>query len=88
MYLLERTQKIKIVIALLSVVSFILSIVGFLGGGAEFFKHGFMNNPFFVMIMVTFFAVGIVFTILCLTVNAIQKDIAEQLKYLDTKAHK
>lgn len=83
MYKLERTQKVIIITICLCIVFFILSIRGYLKGGYEIIKYGFMNEEFYSIMMIVCFACGIILLLLSVLINVIQKDLYEQLKCLD-----
>ena len=87
MYRLERAHKCKITFGVLAVVFFLCCILGYMSGGDELIQYGFMNTPLASIIMVvSLFAAIICFTA-CLTVNAMEKDIAEWLEILEAKAN-
>ena len=88
MYSLDRTQKLKVITIITSVLFFVLSFCGYLFGGHELIDHDFMNEAFSSIAMVVCFVGGIITLLLALLVNAIQKDIAEHLRYLDNKNEK
>lgn len=85
MYSLEKTRKIKIIVFILSVVSFIVGIIGYMGGGYEIIEHGFMNEPLPSIIMVVAFFMFIVLLILGCCLNAIEFDLQYHLKFLNEK---
>ncbi len=85
MYSLERTGKIKIVSWILSIIFLLISILCYFRGGDELLSYGFMNEPFCAVVMVAAFFVALVCALIAVALHAIQKDIAEHLKYLDHK---
>ncbi len=85
MYTLDRTQKVKIITICLCIAFFGLTVVGYLGGGYEILKYGFMNEVFYSIMMIVCFACGIMLLLLSVLINAIQNDLSEHLKYLDSK---
>ena len=64
---------------------FCLSLEGLVGGGYEIVEYGFMNEPLPSIVMVAAFFAGVISLLLCLTLHALQKDIAEQLKCLENQ---
>ena len=80
MYTLERTCKYKAVWGILSFCFLTVSIWGLYRGGEEILIDGFMNEPLPSITMVASFFAAIISFFIFLTLHAIQKDIAEQLK--------
>ena len=85
MYKLERMKKWKIRWGIAAVVCFCLSLEGLVGGGYEIIEYGFMNEPLPSIVMVAAFFAGVISLLLCLSLHALQKDIAEQLKCLENQ---
>ena len=85
MYVLDRTQKGKIVTICLCIHSFALSVFSYAKGGDELLRHGFMNQAFFSIRMIACFACGIVLLRLSALIDALQKDIAGHLKSLEKR---
>ena len=85
MYSLDRTNKIKIVCQILSVVFLVLSVISYFRGGDELLTHNFINDPFHSIVMIVSFGTAIVCFLISVVIHAIQKDIAEYLKYLDNQ---
>lgn len=85
MYSLDRINKIKIVCGILSVVFLAVSVISYFKGGDELLTNNFINDPFHSIIMVASFGTAIVCFLISVVIRAIQKDIAEHLKYLDNK---
>ena len=86
MYQLERTRKWKRIFCALTVLFFFLSFLGYIAGGYELVAYGFITNaPLVCVIMVISLFSAIICLAVCLTINAIEKDIAEWLEILDTK---
>lgn len=85
MYTLERTKKMKVIWGCLSSGFFGLSVWCFLLGGAEPVFYGYMNEPLPSIVMVAAFFASVLSLVVCLTIHALQKDMAEELKYLKNK---
>ena len=85
MYSLDRTQKLFFVTLCLCVISFAGSYFGYCKGGDDIIWNGFMNFPLPAILMVVCFAVGVAFLVISLALYAIQKDLAEHLRYLEKK---
>lgn len=83
MYTLERTCKYKAVWGILSFCFLAISIWGLFYGGEEILRYGFMNEPLPSITMVASFFAAIISFFIFLTLHAIQKDIAEQLKCME-----
>lgn len=82
MYTLDRVQKAKIVTICLCILSFVISIICYAKGGDELIQHGFMNEPLASILMIACFICGLILLLLCCVIHAVQKDMAEHLKYL------
>ena len=82
MYTLERTKKWKVRWGIAAAVFFCLGVEGFVGGGHEIMKYGFMNEPFPSIVMVAAFFASALSLGVCLTIHALQKDLAEHFKSL------
>ena len=85
MYTMERTCKYRIVWGILSICFFAISIWGYCHGGNELLQYGFMNEPLQSIMMVASFFAAIISFLIFLTLHAIQKDIADQLKCMDNQ---
>lgn len=85
MYDLERTKKTIIIMFCLSAVSLLLTFIGFAGGGGELLTEGFMNNPGFAIMMFVFAGIFIMSLLTGIGFSALSKDIAEVLKYLNSR---
>ena len=83
MYTLERTCKCKIVWGILAFCFLAISLWGLYYGGDELLRYGFINEPFPSITMVASFFAAIISFFIFLTLHAIQKDIAEQLKRME-----
>jgi hypothetical protein len=84
MYDLERTKKTIIAMFCLSALSLVLTFIGFARGGGELLRYGFMNNPAPAILMFVFAGIFIISLLTGIGFRALCKDIAEQLKYLDS----
>lgn len=85
MFSLERTKKVIITMFCCSVISFMLSFLGFAGGGEELIRDGIMNNPGSTILMFVSFGMSIVFLLTGIGLRAISKDIVDELKYLNSR---
>ena len=85
MYRLERTRRMKLVFGVLALVFAVLVIVGYGYGGDELIHYGFMNEPLAAIGMVVSLVGAVVCLVAFLTVNALEKDIAEWLEILESK---
>ena len=85
MYKLERTRIGKIIFGMLASVFGILCLWCFAAGGSDLVFYGFTNTPLASLIMVASLFAAIICLAVCLTINALEKDIAEWLKILDNK---
>jgi len=83
MYTLERTCKYKTVWGILSFCFLVISIWGLCRGGEEMLQYGFINEPLPSIAMVVSFFAAIISFLIFLTLHAIHKDIAEQLKCME-----
>ena len=79
MYRLERTGKWKVLWGVLAVLFLVLSLWGYGYGGEELLQDGFLNEPLPCIVMIVSFFGFLISLALCLTLRAIQKDVAEQL---------
>ncbi len=82
MYTLERTKKMKTIWGCMAAGFFGLSVWNFLRGGAEPIFYGYMNRPLPTIVMVAAFFASLLSLVVCLTLNAIEKDAADHLSYL------
>ena len=85
MFDLERTKKTIIVLFGLSVISLILTFIGFAYGGEELLRDGIMNSPGPTILMFVSAGIFILSLLTGIGFKALSKDIAEQLKDLDNK---
>lgn len=85
MYHFDRTKKVVIFFYILSVISFVLTILGFANGGEEMLSYGFINNPLAAILMVVSFGLFLVTLLAGLGLSALTKDIAEELKLLENR---
>lgn len=83
MHTLERTQKFKVIMIVFTFLFLALSVWGYMNGGYEIFKYGFMNEPLPSIVMIASFLASVILLLMSLTINALQKDITEELKILD-----
>lgn len=72
MYSMDRTQKFKIIFYVLSLISFVISVIDFLNRGSQTIAFIFLG--LFLLLL-----------LLGLTLNAIQKDLSENFKHLNAK---
>lgn len=79
MYKLDRVRRVKIVLGVLTLVFFVLFLLGYGGGGYEIIIDGFMNEPLYSIVMVSSLFSAVVCLIGFFVVNALEKDIAEWL---------
>ena len=86
MYQLDRARKCKFTFGILAFVFLILCIVGYGNGGCELIEHGFMNEPLASIVMVVSLFCAVVCAVACITIHALEKDIAEWLRILETSA--
>ena len=84
MYKLDRTRKVKIVFGVLTVIFFVLFLLGYAAGGYELID-GFMNEPLYAIVMVSSLFSAVVCLVGFFVVNALEKDIAEWLGILDQR---
>ena len=82
MYSLDRTKKANAVVLALSILSFALSAYFYFRGGYDLFEYENWLRP--ALLMGLTFLMGILLLILFFIVRAIQKDMAEHLRYLNT----
>lgn len=72
MYSMDRTQKFKIIFYVLSLISFVISVIDFLNRGSQTIAFIFLG--LFLLLL-----------LLGVTLNAIQKDLSENFKHLNAK---
>ena len=84
MYKLERTQRMKVLTLILALICIALSFFCFLRNGGIFSLD--FNCPWYVPLFFVFLGAGILLLILFFALGAVQKDLAEQLEFLDEKA--
>lgn len=82
MYTLERTKKMKAIWGCMASGLFGLSVWCFLRGGAEPIFYGYMNEPLPSIVMVAAFLASVLSLVICLTIYALEKDVADHLRYL------
>ena len=85
MYKLDRARRYKVIFGVLALVFFCMFLLGYAGGGYETIMYGFMNEPLSSIIMVSSLFCAVVCLVGALVINALEKDIAEWLKILETK---
>lgn len=85
MYTLEKCKKMKIIIDLFSALFVILAVIAYCGGGYAMLLHGTMKSPGYSILMVVSAGAFIVLFLLGKCLNAIQTDIAAELKFLNEK---
>lgn len=83
MYRLDRTRRLKFAALALALLSAVLTVIGYAGGGAELLDYGFMNDPFEAILMIAAFFAMLLFLFLFILVGCVEKDIAENLKSID-----
>lgn len=72
MYSMDRTQKFKIIFYVLSLISFVVSVIDFLNRDSQTIAFIFLG--LFLLLL-----------LLGVTLNAIQKDLSENFKHLNAK---
>lgn len=82
MFKLERTKKVITVMFCFSIISLLLSFIGFAGGGEELIRYGIMNNPGYTILMFVSFGIFFVSLITGIGFRALCKDTVDELKYL------
>ena len=81
----ERARKTIIIMFSISAISFVVMVIGFLGGGGELLSYGFINDPTPAILM---FVSGGVFVLSLFTgigFNALKKDVEDEIRYLYSK---
>ena len=84
MFKLERTRRIRAVGIFVCVLLFALSVWGWAKGGSELLEHGFLNEPFPCIVMIAAAIGGVLALLFCLGLSALEKDVTEQLKCLNS----
>lgn len=82
MYTLERTKKMKAIWGCMTAGFFGLSVCSFLRGGAWMIFDGHMDAPLASIVMIVAFFASILSLVICLTIHALEKDMADHLRYL------
>lgn len=85
MYKLERARKGKIAFGVLALVFAGLFVFGYGAGGYETILYGYMNYPIASIVMVVSLFSAVICLVAFLTMNALEKDIAEWLKILEKR---
>lgn len=85
MYRLERARRGKIAFGILAFVFAVLFFFGYGAGGYEMILYGYVNEPLAAIAMVVSLFSAMICLAACLTINGLEKDIAEWLSILDAK---
>ena len=88
MYAMDATKKVMAALFVLSGISFVLMLVGFALGGGELLAEGYMNYPTPSILMFVGAGVGLVSLLAGIALNAIQSDVAANLRYMDQQRDK
>ena len=84
MFKLERTRRIRAVGIFVCVLLFLLSGWGWAKGGSDLLEHGFLNEPFPCIAMISAAIGGVLALLFCLGLSALEKDVTEHLKCLNS----
>ena len=85
MYLMDRTRIGKLVFGILAAVFAVSCVVSYAAGGNELLLYGFMNTPLAAIVMVVSLFSSVICSAIYLVINALEKDITEWLKILDSR---
>ena len=88
MYKFDRVRKCKFVFCALTALFFVLSILGFGNGGYELIWGEVVFEEAPAIVMVVSLCFGIICLLTSLTINALEKDVAEWLKVVESKVKK